>query len=161
LAGCGFKPVYDTAYDTGATSDAAAVNLNYIAVDPIPDRVGYRMRAELARLLAPLRTPVRYRLDVSLESDYRVTAIDKDASTRRRNLELTAVIRLFPTAGMPDEEPQPLYLDRLRSDTGVEQLPSDFATLVAEEEAERRLAEQLAWRIRQRLALFFAQNPQP
>jgi len=151
-AGCGFQPVYDTGR---AERPAIAGELQHIAVDTMPDRVGYRLKKELERLFDSHRGETRYRLAIDLEARDSVTAVDLDESVRRRNLRLVAAIALIP-----DGSETPVYRRTLISDAGIDQLPSDFATLVAEDAAEQRAVERLARDIRRRLAIHFASKPQ-
>ena len=151
VAACGFKPVYDT---QGASGAPAMEKLHHLVIAPIPDRAGVRLRAELERLFSPAAEPSTHTVYIDLESRIRVTAIEEDASVRRRNLQLTADVRLVPAGGAIST---PEFKTVVRSNAGAEQLPSDFSTLVSEGAAEQRAVELLAQRIRQQLALHFAQ----
>ncbi|MCA8927956.1 MAG: hypothetical protein KDC18_07780 [Alphaproteobacteria bacterium] len=146
--GCGFQPVYG-----GGESGAASSELRTVAVDTVPDRVGHRLRAELNRQFANDGVPSRYRLAIKLDDRSTVTAIDRDDSVRRRNLRLVAAIALIP-----DGEKTPVFRRTLITDAGIDQLPSDFATLVAEDAAEQRAVDRLARDIRRSLAVYFARQ---
>ena len=148
-SGCGFQPVYGD-----RSNQQSASELQYIAVARVPDRVGHRLRDELYRLFNGDGKAARYHLAIKLEDRTSVTAIDRDSSDRRSNLRLVAAISLTE----PGTEAV-LYQTTVISDAGIDQLPSDFATLVAEDAAERRAVERLARDIRQRLALYFARRP--
>ena len=88
-----------------------------------------------------------------MEDRSTVTAINRDSSDLRRDLRLVAAISL----NQPGKD-KPLFETRVFSDAGIDQLPSDFATLVAEDAAERRAVERLARDIRDRLALYFVRQ---
>jgi LPS-assembly lipoprotein len=148
-SGCGFQPVYGD-----RSNQQSASELQYIAIARVPDRVGHRLRDELYRLFNGDGKAARYHLAIKLEDRTSVTAIDRDSSDRRSNLRLVAAISLTE----PGTEAV-LYQTTVISDAGIDQLPSDFATLVAEDAAERRAVERLARDIRQRLALYFARRP--
>ena len=148
-SGCGFQPVYGD-----RSNQQSASELQYIAIARVPDRVGHRLRDELYRLFSGDGKAARYHLAIKLEDRTSVTAIDRDSSDRRSNLRLVAAISLTE----PGTEAV-LYQTTVISDAGIDQLPSDFATLVAEDAAERRAVERLARDIRQRLALYFARRP--
>lgn len=148
LSGCGFQPVYG---ERGIQSSGA--ELQSIAIARVPDRVGHRLRDELYRLFHGDGQNARYQLAISLENRSVVTAVNRDSSDLRRNLRLIADIRLT----QPGQE-KPLYETRVFSDAGIDQLPSDFATFVAEDAAEKRAVERLARDIRDRLALYFARR---
>lgn len=151
VGSCGFKPVYDTGRADGGTS---MEKLHHLVIAPIPNRTGVRLRAELERLFSPAAEPSTHTVHIDLESKSRVTAIEEDASVRRRNLQLTAEVRLVPAGGAITI---PEFKTTVRANAGAEQLPSDFSTLVSEGAAEERAVELLAQRIRQQLALHFAQ----
>ena len=148
-SGCGFQPVYGD-----RSNQQSASELQYISIARVPDRVGHRLRDELYRLFNGDGKAARYHLAIKLEDRTSVTAIDRDSSDRRSNLRLVAAISLTE----PGTEAV-LYQTTVISDAGIDQLPSDFATLVAEDAAERRAVERLARDIRQRLALYFARRP--
>lgn len=150
--GCGFQPVYGGGSPERASADS---QLQHIAIDTVPDRVGYRLKSELERLFGNHQGDAQYRLAIDLETRSSITAIDRDDSARRRNLRLVAAIALIPYG-----EERPVYERTLISDAGIDQLPSDFATLVAEDAAEQRAVERLARDIRRRLAVHFASRPQ-
>jgi len=147
-AGCGFQPVYG-----GGQNGGAGGELRHVAVATVPDRVGHRLRAELDRLFANEGQQQRYRLNIDLAERSTVTAIDRDDSVRRRNLRLVAAIAL-----VPEGADKPVLTRTVVSDAGVDQLPSDFATLVAEDAAEQRAVERLAREIRRVLAVHFARQ---
>lgn len=153
VSACGFKPVYDTRASSGGST--AMESLHHLAVAPIPNRAGVRLKNELERLFSPAAQPMSHTVYIDLQSKSAVTAIEDDASVRRRNLELIAEVRLVPAGGAISI---PEYKTTVRSNAGAEQLPSDFSTLVSEGAAEQRAVEQLARQIRQRLALHFAQS---
>ncbi len=146
-SGCGFQPVYGGGDERGG----AASELRHVAIETVPDRVGYRLKSELERLFGNHGQQAEYRLAIDLDTRSAVTAIDSDDSTLRRNLRLVAAVSLTPVGS-----DQPVYQRTLFSDAGIDQLPSDFATLVAEDAAEQRAVERLAHDIRQRLAVYFA-----
>ena len=152
LGACGFKPVYDT---RGADGQAVMTALHHLTVAPIPNRAGVRLRSELDRLFSPHVAPSTYTVHIKLDVKSRVTAIEQDTSVRRRNIHLDAEVRLVPAGGLIT---MPEFQTRVRSNAGAEQLPSDFSTLVSEGAAEQRAVELLAQRIRQQLALHFAQK---
>lgn len=151
LGSCGFQPVYGTGGDGG---EPAMEKLHHLVIAPIPNRAGVRLRAELERLFSPAAEPSTHTVHIDLDSESQVTAIEDDASVRRRNLQLTAEVRLVPADGAITI---PEYKTTVRANAGAEQLPSDFSTLVSERAAEERAVELLAQRIRQQLALHFAQ----
>lgn len=150
VSACGFKPVYDT---PGLSGDNAMTALHHLTIAPIPNRAGVRLRSELEQLFSPPIAPSTHTLHIKLDVKSQVTAIEEDASVRRRNIQMVAEVRLVPAGGAIT---MPEYQTTAYSNAGAEQLPSDFSTLVSEQAAEQRAVELLAQRIRQQLALHFA-----
>ncbi|MGY9055034.1 MAG: LPS assembly lipoprotein LptE [Alphaproteobacteria bacterium] len=155
LAGCGFQPVYNSGRTTGNGGAPATSALHHIVVAPIPDRAGVRLRNELTELFSPLQAPSTHTLRIALAISTQVVAIESDGSVRRQNQKYTATVHLIP-AGSTDQRAE--FATTVRANTGTEQLPSNFSSLVSENASEQRAIEQLAQRIRQQLAVHFARQ---
>ena len=99
-----------------------------------PRRPLYRLRVELARSKAPL-------------------AIQLDSTVTRFNLRLDATFTLIdaPTG-------QALYRDRARAIGSYNAVRSDFATLTAEQDTERRGARELSEEIRTLLSVYLSRR---
>ena len=149
LSGCGFHPLYG---DTGTTAGTAD-KLAKIYVEPIPDRLGYELRNTLIDLFdASGRSGEGlYKLRVTLATKSEGIAIQNDAAITRYNDTLTVSYELTDRQGT---------LVTKGVETGLSAynvVTSPYATLMAQQDADTRAAEDIAYRIRTDLAVFFAQ----
>lgn len=149
LCACGFKPLYGERIDSPAINESLAE----ILIAPIPDRLGQLVRNAVSERVTPLGPPGAplYRLEIALGVEKIDMGIRQDESVTRRTYRLNAEYRLrdYGTEKV-------LVTGTAWSTTAYDVVRSDFATLVAEEDAQQRLAEQVAEEIRTRLALYFA-----
>jgi LPS-assembly lipoprotein len=137
--------------------------LQSIYVEPVPDRLGYQLRNQLIDLLdgkgAPAGAAYRLRVNLAQRSD----AIGVQSQSAPGGLTQTAITRYNDTLTAEYE------LVDVRTNTvvtkGVETgltsynvLTSPYATLVVQQDADRRAAEDIADRIRIDLAVYFAQQ---
>lgn len=149
-AGCGFHPLYGDSGATAATKDKLAA----IYVEPIPDnKLGYELRNTLIDLFDASGRPAKgaYRLRVTLATKSQGIAIQNDAAITRYNDTLTVTYELTDRAGA---------LVTKGTETGLSAynvVSSPYATLVAQKDADQRAAEDIAYRIRTDLAVFFEQ----
>ena len=145
LAGCGLKPLY-----ANGTNGVVAQNLGQVEVAPIEGRAGYLVGNALKDQLAPLASgSTQYRLDVKLDDrleGFGVLANDtvtRERRTLRARYQLvemaTGEILLDATAG---------------SDTGIDVVSSEYATIAAEDTALENLSRRVADQIVTRLSLF-------
>jgi LPS-assembly lipoprotein len=159
LAGCGFHPLYAI---PGAPHGAMRQELGSIYVEPIPEHLGYEFRNSLIDVLDARAQPAgaAYRLHLTLaeKSDaigvqsQTVGAVTQTAITRY-NDKLTVEYELVDAA-------TGAVITR-GVETGLSAynvLSSPYATLVAQQDASRRSANDIADRIRIDLAVFFAQK---
>ena len=146
-AGCGWTPLYADR-ETGP----ADAELQAIKVDPIPERIGQRLALGLRESLNPDGTPVpqRYRLSVlltTLRSDLGIQStglasrgkLDANANITLRDIKTGATL-LFTTTHVADS---------------FDILANEYASVVAEDDARTRAAEELRRDIVTRLTLFF------
>jgi LPS-assembly lipoprotein len=154
LAGCGFHPLYGDSGATAATKDKLAA----IYVEPIPEnKLGYELRNTLIDLFDASGRPSKgaYRLKVTLTTKSQGIAIQNDAAITRYNDTLTVNYELTDRAGA---------LITKGAETGLSAynvVSSPYATLVAQQDADKRAAEDIAYRIRTDLAVFFEQAASP
>lgn len=148
LGGCGFSPLYGRP----AAGSLVATELGEIVTDPIPGRVGLRVRNNLIDLISPSGSPAapQYRLAVRLKEEREGLLISGDASITRYNYTLFADYDLVDIATGD-------VIDRgkARAIAGYNVVESQFATLSAEKDAEARAARELAQEIRLRLGVGF------
>jgi LPS-assembly lipoprotein len=148
-SGCGFHPLYG---DTGATAETAG-KLATIYVDPIgQQRLGYELRNTLIDLFDSSGHPSEnaYRLRVTLNHKSQGVAVQNDAAITRYNDTLTVTYELTDMKG-----------DKITqgTETGLSAynvVASPYATLIAQQDADTRSAQDIAYRIRTDLAVFFA-----
>ncbi|MBL6938864.1 MAG: hypothetical protein ISS15_17495 [Alphaproteobacteria bacterium] len=149
LAGCGFHPLYD-----GGMQET----LSTIYVEPVPDRLGYELRNKMIDLLDGPGTPrgAQYRLKLSLTQSTQGIALQNDASITRYNDNLKVTYSLTDMAGK---------VVTSGSETGISAynvLPSganaNYGTLAAQQDADKRAAQDIAERIRLDLNVFFAKH---
>lgn len=149
LAGCGLQPLY-----SGGPSGAVATSLSSIRVGPIPERAGWLVRNALVdRIGGESANPV-YRLDVELDDDLAGFGIRGDSGVTRERRTLRARYRLvdLATGGV--------VLDATAgSDSGIDVVSSEYATIAAEQSALERLSTVVADQMVARLALFASRRP--
>lgn len=147
-AGCGFQPMHATG---GATPQA----LSSIDIAPIPDRLGQVLHNNLLDRLAPRGVVAfpRYRLVVSLQVTKEALAIARDESATRYNVALVAEYALVLL-----ETGAKVLEGEARSISAYNVVSSDYATLVAERDAELRSAREISDDLRTRIAVFLARN---
>ena len=152
LAGCGFQPLYSERATAG-TEAGVGEDLAAIEVGLIPDRAGQLLRFELQSAFAQVgEAPApRWRLDVGLHERGFGTVIALEDTVVRANLATDATFQLIDLS-----EDAPVYRNRVSSVSGYNIVRSDYATLVAEDDARRRNVEQLKDLIRLDLAALFA-----
>lgn len=145
-AGCGFRPLYDSA----PGGDTAAA-LAQIMVPPIAERSGQLLRIELQnRFSRGGRVPEkRFTLRVTISESTGSVAVRRDATATRANLTINASYKL-----VRHSDNLVLLSGSARSVNSYNILESDFATLAAETDAKRRAARDLATEISSRLAIF-------
>ncbi len=146
LAGCGFAPIY-------AQGTAARALSGKIVLGPVTDRLSFEMNEQLELRLGKATVPI-YILDVKTEIESQGLAITSDASITRFNLSAVADYSLIPVAGG-----NAVLTARVRSFTAYSATASAYATRIAERDARRRLAVNLADQIATRLAAAAAELP--
>jgi len=152
LAACGFKPLYGT--DPSGLSDPQA-ELSTIRVAPIPDRLGQLVRNQLVEYLTPRGHGAqnRYQLNVKLSLSSEGTALAQDESATRYNLTLTSNFTLVDLSTNKG-----VFVGVARSIAVYNVIDSEYATLIARQDAERRAAQDVAEELRTRLGVFFSRR---
>ena len=150
LSACGgFRPLYGKAQ---GRPSAAAVSLAATQILPIEDRIGQQLHNNLLDLMNPRGRPAapRYRLSVGLSTSTASTGLSKSAYATRAELRATASFTLVDVATA-----KTLLAGSRKIVTGYDILDSEYATLVSEQDAERRSARELAFAIQNQIAVFF------
>jgi len=144
LAACGLKPMY-----AGGSSGAVAAGLGTVQVAPIPERAGWLVRNALVDRLGGEAGSPAYRLEVELDDDLTAFGIRGDSAVTRERRTLRARYRLV------DLTTGEVVLDATAgSDSGIDIVSSEYATVAAEQTAQERLAAVVADQMIARLALF-------
>ena len=148
-AACGFHPLYG---EIGGKQGGQGV-FQSIYVDPIEgERIGYELRNTLIDQLKGSDKPVgaAYRLKVSTTQGTEGIAVEPDASVTRYNFNLIAHYELsnIHTGAIVRRGDETTLSE-------YDVVLSPYATLVAQQDAQKRAAEDVAYRIRVDLAVFF------
>ena len=143
LGGCSFRPLYG---DTRLQPQ-----LKFIYVEPVAERDGYELRNTLINLLGS-DGQVRgkaYRLKMTLNETNRGVVFRNNASITRYNDTLTVDYVLSDPKG------QEITKGTQSSLTSFNVAPSPYATLAAQQDSDKRAAQDIAERVRTDLAAFF------
>jgi LPS-assembly lipoprotein len=145
LSGCGFHPMY---------GPSLSPQLSSIYVMPVAERDGYELRNTLIDLLGSNGETrgKRYRLTITLRESNQGVALQGDASITRYNDTVAASFVLTDMNGATITEGTQTGL------TAYNVTSSPYATLAAQQDADKRTAQDIAERIRLDLAAFFRQR---
>ena len=152
LSACGFHPLY------GGLNGGMEKTLSTIYVEPLPDKIGYELRNTMIDLLDGPGTAsgAAYHLRLALTQTTQGIALQNDATITRYNDTLKVTYTLTDAGGKVIT-------------TGVETglsaynvLPSgpnaNYGSLAAQQDADRRAAQDIAERIRLDLNVYFAKR---
>lgn len=151
LGGCGFEPLYGDQRGGSVMGPLAEVE-----IAPIQERVGQEIRNRLIdRMRSPSRAPaVKYRLLVSTSSNRADYGVARETAPTFSSVSLVARYSLLDaSSGVLLTNNAAIAIVNFSSTT------SPFSTLVGDDDARRRAAEQVADTIVNQLALYF-QNRQ-
>lgn len=143
-AACGFSPLYA---DRGAGLQSMLSGIDIARIDSQTD-AGYLLQSELQRRFQTGASSL-YALNIELEEKTLSEAINRQANTVQYNILLTAQYELRDLDG------RILVKDNSQTLTSYGAVPSQYATLVAREEAIRVAAQDLADDIEMDLVLHF------
>lgn len=145
LPACGLHPLY-----SGGSGGAVATTMGAVTVAPIAGQAGWLMRNKLVdRLGEGGRSAPAYRLDVVLDDNITAFGVRSDQAATQERRTLRARFQLVDLKnGMV------LLDDTAGSDTGIDIVSSQYATVAAEQTALENLSEVVADQITARVALF-------
>ncbi len=152
LGGCGFHPLYA---DYGPQTGGHQL-FHSIYVEPIDGEVaGYEMRNALIDLLhgASRSEQAQYRLSITIRQIVQGIAIQNDASITRYNYSLQADYNLTDR-----KTGRSIKSGSESTIAPYDVVASPYATEVAEHNAQKSGAHDLASRIQVELAVYFAHN---
>ena len=152
LAGCGFHPLYGTA----GSGSLLGRKLSTIYVEPIQDygvaNTGYELRNALIDYLDS-SAGARYRLKVTMKITTQGLALLTNASVTRYNDTLSITYTLTDS-----ESGQVVTQGSETGHSAYNVVTSPYATLVAQQDADKRAAQDIAERLRIDLGVFFEQQ---
>ena len=149
LSGCGYRPVYG---DLGAvSSDGARTQLANVKISGVADRRGQLLRNYLVDRMNPRGEPAapRYVLAVTTTEATRVTDSRPDGTATRADVLLAARYTLRDATS-----DLIVFTDRSEAVATYNLLTARFGSVVSEDEARRRAAEQVADQISLQVAMF-------
>lgn len=154
LSACGFHPLYGDSGPNGGTRE----KFTKIFVEPIPDSLGYELRNTLIDIFdsSGRASGAAYRLRVTLGEKTEGVAVQNDEAITRYNDTLSVNYQLS------DGATGAVLAHGV--ETGLSAynvVTSPYATLAAQRDADKRAAEDIAYRIRTDLAVYFARGAQP
>jgi len=149
LGACGFQPLYGENAG-GARTDVELAQIQVMEIDY--DRTGQDVYNALIERLSPGGEPAApdYQLRVTLRERREGVAIERDASITRYNYQLLAHYSLVDM-----RSGNVIHEGDSRSIASYNVVDSQFATLMAQRDAEERAATELSEDIKLRLAIFF------
>jgi LPS-assembly lipoprotein len=146
LSGCGLHPMY-----AGGTHGPVAEKLAQVEVGQIGGQSGWLMRNALVdRLGASGHAAPKYKLEVELSDQITGLGIRSDNTVTRERRTLRARFRLVTA----DATGTTLLDASAGSNTGIDVVSSDYATVAAEQTALENLVDDLADQIVARVATF-------
>ena len=145
LSACGLRPLY-----AGGSEGAVATTLGSVTVSAIAGQSGWLVRNKLVdRLRAGGDATPAYRLDVTLDDNITSYGLRSDRAATQERRTLRARFQLIDLRnGM-------VVLDATAgSDSGIDIVSSEYATVAAEQTALENLSDVVAEQIVSRLALY-------
>jgi LPS-assembly lipoprotein len=148
--GCGFQPLYG-----GGERNATVAELNRVEIGQIADRVGQELRNSLIDRMStdPTGAPALYHLAVDINQGQSALAIQADDSITRYNLTMTANFTLSDLA-----TGEAIYQTSIRAVGSYNVVDSDYATLVSQQDAEKRAAREISDQIATLISVFFSRR---
>lgn len=148
LGACGFTPLYADRNDSAVVADLAMLDVH------APDsRLGRGLKYNLLDLLSSSGNPPAnpaYLVELAPIVYNEDLAIEEDAEVTRKNLVMVVPFRLVDTATK-----KTLLRSTSRSRSSYNRVQSEFANIVAAQNAEDRIARALAADIKLQLSIYF------
>jgi LPS-assembly lipoprotein len=149
LSACGLHPLYG-----GGASSPISATMRSVQVAPIAGQSGWFMRNKLVDRLGESGSgDAQYRLEVTLDDNITSFGIRGDRAATRERRTLRARYQLVSTATGA------VVLDETAgSDSGIDIVSSEYATIAAEQTALEQLSDIVADQIVARLSLYAARS---
>jgi LPS-assembly lipoprotein len=148
LTGCGLRPLY-----AGGSAGPVASTLAHVEVAPIEGKAGWLVANALRDRLSASGSP-QYRLEIKLDDQISGLGVSRDNSVTRERRTLRARYQLIDLA-----HGTTLLDATAGSDSGIDVVGSEYATIAAENSALERLSGIVADQIVSRLALYADRTP--
>jgi LPS-assembly lipoprotein len=148
LGGCGFTPLYAERDTATITADLSALD-----VSAPNDRLGRELKYGLLDLLSSAGNPPSnptYLVEIAPIVYSEDLAIERDADVTRKNMVMVVPFRLVDTTTK-----QTVLRSTARSRSSYNRVDSEFANIVAAQDAERRIAAAIAEDIKLQLSIHF------
>ncbi|MBX3445560.1 MAG: hypothetical protein KF765_02310 [Parvibaculaceae bacterium] len=148
IASCGFTPLYAERGSASVTADLAGLDVR------APDtKLGRELKYNLLDLLSSSGNPPSnpaYVVELAPTVYDEDLAIERDADVTRKNLVMVVPFRLVDTA-----TDAVIMRSTARSRSSYNRVESEFANIVAAQDAESRIARAIADDIRLQLSIHF------
>ncbi len=147
VAACGYRPLYGERPTGGVAADMSQVRINLIE-----DRSGQMLHNMLRDRLNPSGQPTapRYELAIQLDEAFQELSIRKDATATRANFRAFATFRLYRLEDLKEVA----FIGDTDAVTSYNIVESDYATLVARDDARERALRLVADRVATEVALY-------
>ena len=154
VSACGYRPLYGQA----ATNPKVEANMSAVSIAHISDRIGQKMHTELERRLHPRGTAAMttHSLRVSLSESSSNFGVARDTSATRADLRLTAKYSLIR-----NDDSRQVASGSLFAVVSHNILGSDYATLVAGNDARDRAIVDMGEQLERRMAIYFTNPTEP
>jgi len=156
ISGCGFKPVHKSTDPSGGNiSTSIRSELSQISIAEMKGRIGHKIRNHLSQDLGSnlSQTDSRYLVSINSETSTSALLIQDDDKVSRYNLSIHASFTLY------DYKVQKhIFHGDARSIGSFNVVDSEFATAIAEQDAEDRAAKELSVEIYSLLIAFFVRT---
>jgi LPS-assembly lipoprotein len=153
LAGCGWEPLY-----ADHETEPASADLRAIQVSPINERIGQRLEMGLRNSLNPANepTPKLYLLKVTLVVSFADTGITSEGLGTRGTVQGSASYNLTDI-----KTNKVLQTSSLHAYESFDIQANGYSTVVAQDDASTRIAEELRREIVTRLTLYMQKKDMP
>lgn len=162
LGACGFRPLYGK---DGEGVASAEQHLARISIKQIKNRIGQQLRNNLLSRLNPKGPPGKplYSLSIKIGDAVSNLGVKKSAVVTRGNLRVSGnyvLTKLYVTTSKGEAIVTVMTSGNVLSTSSYDIPQAQYAALAARKDAQARAVREIADDIRNRLAIYFKQNPE-